>query len=76
MHACAQLTLYRSPKDLGELRIMVDLDEEKKKEPRKGRENTHRVRIAKTKRIHLSVVQDYLDGRTNFNEGILETISK
>lgn len=69
----------RSPVDFQNgLRVQVDLDAEEKRAARPGRENKHMVRISKAKnnKIYLSVVRDYLDGRCDFNDGILEGISK
>ena len=70
---------FRSPKDFGQgLRIKVDLDAERGRQSKPGRENHHSVRIEKAKndKIYLSVLRDYLDGKCDFNNGILEAISK
>ena len=71
--------LVRSPTDFGQgLRITVDLDQEQGQTPRPGRENKHNVRVVKAKndRIYLSIVRDYLDGKCDMNNDVLEAISR
>ena len=55
---------------------MVDLDVEQGRPSRE--DNKHRCRIVKAKngKIRMSLIQDYLEGRTDFNTGLLEAISK
>ena len=61
-----------------ETRILVDLDAEEGRKPREGRENQHRVRIAKASngKIRMSLIQAYLDGTVEFDTHLLEAISK
>ena len=56
----------------------MDLDAEKGQTPRPGRDNKHNVRIGKAKndKIYLSVIADYLEGRCDMNNSIIEAISK
>ena len=71
--------MVRSPFDFPNgLRIQVDLDAERGQVPRPGRENRHNVRIVKAKndKIYLSVIKDYLDGKCDMNNTVLEAISK
>ncbi len=73
------IDIIRSPVDFGKgVRVQVDLDAEKGQQSRGGRDNKHSVRIEKARndRIYLSVVRDYLDGKCDFNNGILEAISE
>ena len=42
----------------------------------KPRENKHRVAIRFTKKLQLATVQAYLDGKMDFDNGVLEGISK
>lgn len=57
--------------------MSVDLDKEKGQPSRADRDNTHMVRIQKAKndKIHLSNIREYLDGKCDFNNGILEAIA-
>ncbi|KAL6721013.1 Protein argonaute [Lecanora helva] len=67
-----------SPRDFGQgLRLEVDLDKERGREKKDDRPNIHRIRISKARndKIHLAVVREYLHGRCDFNNGILEAIS-
>ena len=57
----------------------VDLDAEKGRPPRKGDQadsNKHRVAIKFAKRIRLDTVRAYLEGKMDFDNGVLEGISK
>ena len=54
----------------------VDLDAEKGQTSRKPGENTHRVAIKFAKRIRLDTVRAYLEGRMDFDNGVLEGISE
>lgn len=62
--------------------FIVDLDVEKGQTPRppregqKARENKHRVAIKFAKRIQLATVRAYVEGKTDFDNGVLEGISK
>ena len=55
---------------------MVDLDAEKGQTPRPNHENKHRVGIKFSKKVQLASVRAYLDGKMDFDNGILEGISK
>ena len=69
----------RSPNDFKqELRISVNLDEEKGERPRGERKDVHPVRIAKAsnKNVNMATIQAYLDGKIDFNHSVLEAISK
>ena len=62
--------------------FIVDLDAEKGQAPRPprdgqpARDNKHRVAIKFAKKIQLAMVREYLDGKTDFDNGVLEGISK
>ena len=53
----------------------VDLDAEKGQTSREGHENKHRVLIKFAKKIRLETVRAYLEGNTDFDNGVLEGIS-
>ena len=60
---------------------MVDLDAEKGQAPRVGRdgkaiENKHRVAIKFAKKVQLATTRAYLEGKMDFDNGVLEGISK
>ena len=64
--------------DIQEVRMMVDLDAEDGRRPRGGDDagrNTFRLGMKKSKRVDLSVIQGYLEGRIQMNVSILEAIS-
>ena len=57
----------------------VDLDAEKGRKPRDDKDkdkNTHRVAIKFAKKIRLETVRAYLEGKIDFDNGVLEGISK
>ena len=55
----------------------VNLDEEKGLKPRENKpEDTHRVAIKFAKKIQLATVRAYLEGKMDFDNGVLEGISK
>lgn len=62
--------------------FIVDLDAEKgltPRAPREGqtaRENKHRVAIKFAKKVQLATVRAYLEGTIDFDNGVLEGISK
>jgi eukaryotic translation initiation factor 2C len=67
-----------SLKDTEEIRMMVNLDVENGRQARTGENadnNTFRLGIKKSKRLDLSVIQSYLDGRIQMSVPILEAIS-
>lgn len=55
--------------------FVVDLDAEKGQAPREKFPNTHRVVIKFAKKIRLEIVRAYLNGQTDFDNGILEGIN-
>ena len=55
--------------------FMVDLDAERGRPPRKDKENKHRVAIKFAKKVQLATVRAYLDGKIDFDNGVLEGIS-
>ena len=60
-----------------EIRLMVDLDQERGIPPREGRApNVHRVTIRKAKVVNLGVLDAYLGGKMDFDNSVLEAISK
>lgn len=60
-----------------EVRLHIDLDKERGIPPREGRApNVHRVSIRKAKIVNLSVLEAYLGGRMDFDNSVLEAISK
>lgn len=60
-----------------ELVFEVDLDEERKVPAKEGRPpNRHRVIIRKTNKVNLSTLKFYLERRANFDNSVLEAISK
>lgn len=62
--------------------FIVDLDVEKGQTPRAprdgqaARENKHRVVIKFAKKVQLATVRAYLEGTIDFDNGVLEGISK
>ena len=70
--------LVWSLRDMPELRMMVDLDVEDGRQPRTGAnagKNTFRLGIKKSKRLDISIIQSYLDGRVQMSVQVLEAIS-
>lgn len=64
--------------DMPEIRMMIDLDVEDGRQPRSGEnagKNAFRLGIKQSKRLDLSVIQSYLEGRIQMNVPILEAIS-
>lgn len=60
-----------------DINLLVDLDEERKITLKPGRTpNQHRVLIRKTNAVNLAAVAGYLEGRTTFNNTVLEAISE
>lgn len=60
-----------------EIRLQIDLDQERGIPPREGKApNVHRVTIRKAKILNLSVLEAYLAGRMDFDNSVLEAISK
>jgi eukaryotic translation initiation factor 2C len=61
--------------DRGEQKTTVDLDGENGRQPSKsGKDNKHRFLIKQTNRVRLDVLMEYLQGRIDFNNGVLEAI--
>ena len=60
-----------------ELRLQIDLDKERGIPPREGKApNVHRVTIRKAKIVNLNVLEAYLAGKMDFDNSVLEAISK
>ena len=60
-----------------EIRLQIDLDRERGIPPREGKPaNVHRVTIRKAKILNLSVLDAYLGGHMDFDNSVLEAISK
>lgn len=64
-----------SSQDMGELRLMVDLDAEEGRPSRPGGNNTIRLRITRTKDFDPSIIQGYLKGQIGNNVAVLEAIN-
>lgn len=58
-----------------ELRVTVDLDQEKGKTPRPGKEDRHRVMIRQTNRVRFEVLESFLKGKCDWDMSILESIN-
>ena len=76
-----KLTFFRATTQKPDNSFIVDLDAEKGVTPRpskdgKPRENKHRVAIRFTKKLQLATVRAYLEGKMDFDNGVLEGISK
>ena len=67
---------HRATSQKPENRFIVDLDEEKGQTPKEGRDNKHRVAINFAKKVQLATVRGYLEGKIDFDKGILEGISE
>ena len=72
---------HRSTKEIAKPRsFVVDFDAEKGKRPRikegKPQPDQHRVAIKLARKVQLSTIREYLEGRADFDKGILEGISK
>lgn len=67
---------YRATSQKPENSFVVDLDAEKGQTSREGRDNKHRVVIRFAKKVQLASVRGYLEGKIDFDNGILEGISK
>ena len=68
---------HRAQKDLGDrdMSMMVDLDAERGITPREGHSNSHRVKIRRTSKINLQVLESYLSGKYQFDTVVLEAIN-
>ncbi|CAD6579499.1 MAG: hypothetical protein ASARMPRED_009159 [Alectoria sarmentosa] len=55
--------------------FIVDLDAEKGQTPRGDRENKHRVAIKFAKKVQLATVRAYVEGKMDFDNGVLEGIN-
>ena len=70
---------HRATSQKPENNFIVDLDAEKGQRPRKPEDvdkNKHRVAIKFTKKIRLEAVRAYLEGKADFDNAVLEGISK
>lgn len=69
--------MCRSGANIKEMRILVDLDAEKGRPPRPGREaDTCYCIIKQTKQVRLAVIDAYLKKQISFDNSVLEAISK
>lgn len=60
-----------------DISLVVDLDRERGIELKEGRTpNQHRVVIRKTNAVNLEAVPAYLEGRSSFDNTVLEAISE
>lgn len=60
-----------------DINLLVDLDEERNIVVKPDRTpNQHRVTIRKTNTVNLAAIAGYLEGRTAFNNTVLEAISE
>lgn len=63
--------------NLGEIKLVVDLDAERGIPAREGRTpNIHHVVIRNSKPVDLSAIDHYLGGQMSFDNTVLEAISK
>ena len=73
---------HRSPKLIDRHHsFVVDFDAEKGKRPRVDKDNNakpdqHRVAVKLAKKIDLGMVREYLEGHSDFHNGIVEGVSK
>lgn len=58
-----------------ELRIIVDMDKEKGRETKAGREDRHRVIIKKSKTLTFDVLRGYISGTNDWDDRCLEAIT-
>ncbi|KEF61906.1 uncharacterized protein A1O9_03478 [Exophiala aquamarina CBS 119918] len=63
-----------SSKDHGELRLMIDLDQEEGR-PSRGDNNSFRLHIKKTREVDISIIQQFLDGRIQMSISVAEAIN-
>jgi predicted HicB family RNase H-like nuclease len=56
--------------------MLVDMDADKGREPRKDDSNKFRVQLRVSKKIPMYALAAYLDKKTGFNTEVLEAISK
>lgn len=64
-----------SLRDLGQVRVMVDLDVEEGKGPSRDGRNAFRVHINPTKRLDLSALKSYMEGKIQYNTNVMEAIN-
>ncbi len=60
--------------DVGEVRTMVDLDKEEGRTSR-GDKNTFRLRVAKTKKLDIGIIDAFLSGKIQMSIQVAEAIS-
>lgn len=56
--------------------MIVDLDAERGIPPREGRSNNHRVQISPTATVRLDTLNDYLEGKCDYDNNVMVAISK
>lgn len=64
-----------SLKDLGQVKVMVDLDVEEGKQPSKDGKNAFRVHMNPTKKLDLSALKSYMEGKIQYNTNVMEAIN-
>lgn len=64
-----------SLKELGQIKVMVDLDVEEGKPPSRDGKNAFRVHISPTKKLDLGALQAYMDGKIQYNTNVMEGIN-
>ncbi len=67
---------HRATSQKADNSFIVDLDAEKGQTPRGDRENKHRVAIKFSTKVRLASVRAYLEGKMDFDNSVLEGISK
>ena len=55
--------------------MIVDLDAERGIPPREGRSNNHRVQISPTATVRLDTLNDYLEGKCDYDNNVMVAIS-
>lgn len=61
--------------DMGSVRVMVDLDVEEGKPPSRDGKNAFRVHITPTKKLDLSALKAYTEGKIQYNVNVMEAIN-
>lgn len=64
-----------SLKSYGQVKVMVDLDEEEGRGPSKDGKNAFRVHVVQTKTLNLACLPALLEGRIQHDESVLEAIN-
>lgn len=64
-----------SLRDMGQVKVMVDLDVEEGLAPSRNGKNAFRVHITPTKKLDLSALKAYMDGKIQYNTNVMEAIN-